>query len=64
VGPGFGGLLLSGHCRNRSESVIISYRLSVPNNLAMNSAGDAVLKLQIHLGDRVFGIDRGIGDIT
>ena len=64
MGPGSGGLLLNGRCRNRLESVIISYQLSVPNNLAMNSAGDAVLKLQIHLGDCVFGIDRGIGDIT
>jgi hypothetical protein len=36
----------------------------VPNNLAMNSAGDTVLEFQIHLGDRVFGIDRGIRDIT
>lgn len=37
---------------------------SVPNNLAVNSAGDAVLELQVHLGDRVLGEDGGIGDIT
>lgn len=30
----------------------------------MDSAGDAVLKLQVHLGDSVLGEDRGIGDIT
>jgi hypothetical protein len=36
----------------------------IPNNLAVNSAGDAVLELQVHLGDRVLGEDGGIGDIT
>ena len=36
----------------------------VPNDLAVNSAGDAVLELQVHLGDRVLGEDGGIGDIT
>lgn len=37
---------------------------SVPDDLAVNSAGDAVLKLQVHLGDGVLGEDGGIGDIT
>lgn len=36
----------------------------VPNDLAVNSAGDTVLELQVHLGDRVLGEDGGIGDIT
>lgn len=36
----------------------------VPNDLAVNSAGDAVLELQVHLGDGVIGEDRGVGDIT
>jgi hypothetical protein len=36
----------------------------IPNDLAVNSAGDAVLELQVHLGDRVLGEDGGIGDIT
>lgn len=30
----------------------------------MDSAGDAVLELQVHLGDGVLGEDGGIGDIT
>ena len=30
----------------------------------MDSARDAVLQLQVHLGDSVLGEDRGIGDIT
>lgn len=36
----------------------------VPNDLAVDSAGDAVLELQVHLGDGVLGEDGGIGDIT
>lgn len=36
----------------------------VPDNLAVDGAGHAVLELQVHLGDGVFGEDRGIGDIT
>lgn len=30
----------------------------------MNGTRDAVLQLQVHLGDGVLGEDRGIGDIT
>lgn len=36
----------------------------VPNNLAVDSAGDAVLQLQVHLGDGVVGEDGGVRDIT
>ena len=36
----------------------------VPNDLAVNGAGHAVLELQVHLGDSVLGEDGGIGDIT
>lgn len=36
----------------------------VPDDLAVDGAGDAVLKLQVHLGDGVFCEDGGIGDIT
>lgn len=39
-------------------------RACIPNDLAVDSAGDAVLELQVHLGDRVLGEDGGIGDIT
>ena len=38
--------------------------LNVPDDLAVDSAGDAVLELQVHLGDSVLGEDGGIGDIT
>jgi hypothetical protein len=34
------------------------------NDLSVDGAGDAVLELQVHLGDGVFWIDRGLGDIT
>lgn len=36
----------------------------LPNNLSVNGARNAVLKLQVHLGDGVFGEDGGVGDIT
>lgn len=36
----------------------------VPNDLAVDSAGDAILQLEVHLGDGVVGEDGGIGDIT
>jgi len=36
----------------------------VPHNLSVNGAGDAVLELEIHLGDGVLGEDGGIRDIT
>jgi hypothetical protein len=32
----------------------------VPNNLAVNGAGNAVLELQVHLGHGIFGEDGGI----
>jgi hypothetical protein len=38
--------------------------LSLPNNLSVNGAGNAVLKLQVHLGDGVLWEDGGLGDIT
>lgn len=34
------------------------------DDLAVNGAGDAVLKLQVHLGNGVLGKHRSIGDIT
>lgn len=38
--------------------------LNVPDDLAVDSAGDAVLELQVHLGDRVLSEDGSLGDIT
>jgi hypothetical protein len=37
---------------------------NVPDNLAVNGARDAVLQLQVHLGDGVLGEDGGIRDVT
>lgn len=37
---------------------------NVPDNLAVDSTRDAVLQLQVHLGDSVLGEDGGIRDIT
>jgi hypothetical protein len=36
----------------------------IPDDLAVDSARDAVLQLQVHLGDRVLGEDRGVRDVT
>lgn len=36
----------------------------VPDDLAVNGTRDAVLQLEVHLGNRVFGEDGGIRDIT
>ena len=36
----------------------------VPNDLAVDGARDAVLELEVHLGDGVLGEDGGIRDIT
>lgn len=37
---------------------------NVPNDLAVDSARDAVLQLEVHLGDGVLGKDRGVRDVT
>lgn len=36
----------------------------LPNNFAVDGAGYAILKLEIHLGNGVFGEDGSIRDIT
>lgn len=36
----------------------------VPDDLAVDGAGDAVLELEVHLGDRVLLEDGGVGDVT
>lgn len=46
------------------EARMCRCRACIPNDLAVDSAGDAVLELQVHLGDRVLGEDGGIRDIT
>ena len=36
----------------------------VPDYLAVDGAGDAVLQLEVHLWDGIFGEDGGVGDVT
>jgi hypothetical protein len=36
----------------------------IPNDLAVDSARNAVLELEVHLGDRVLSEDRGVRDVT
>lgn len=38
--------------------------VNLPNNFAVDGAGYAILKLEIHLGNGVFGEDGSIRDIT
>jgi hypothetical protein len=45
-------------------SVLSSQCPNIPYDLSVDSAGDAVLELQVHLGDGVLGKDGGVGDIT
>ena len=36
----------------------------IPDDLAVDGARDAVLELEVHLGHRVLGEDRGVRDVT
>lgn len=66
-GHGCGDLRANGHCLVLDTGQIYGgalWMVDAPDNLAVNSAGDAVLKLQVHFWDGVLGEDRGIGDIT
>ena len=38
--------------------------INIPHNLAVDSARDAILQLQVHLRDGVFGVYGGFRDIT
>jgi len=48
----------------RGSSVAAAFARSDTNNLSVDGTADAVLKLQVHLWDRIFREDRGIRDIT
>jgi len=52
-------LLVSG-----SVYLLICSEEGVPDDLAVDGAGDAVLELEVHLGHGVLGEDGGVGDIT
>lgn len=45
-------------------AVSAAFPRSDTHNLAVNGARDAVLELEVHLGDGVVGEHRGVGDIT
>lgn len=47
-----------------ADVVVAAMRTNVPDNLAMNGARDAVLQLEVHLGNGVLGEDGGVRDIT
>lgn len=48
----------------RGGTVAAALSRSDTHNLAVDGARDAVLQLQVHLGDSVVGEHGGIGDIT
>lgn len=48
----------------RSWLPVFLEALDVPHDLSVDGARDAVLELQVHLGDGVLREDGGIGDIT
>jgi hypothetical protein len=60
----YGGLLGSGHFMKLSDTVFTEAMLNLPDDLAVNRAGDAVLKFEVHLRDSVFRVDGCIRDIT
>ena len=45
-------------------TVATSFSRAHAHDLAVDGAADAVLELEVHLGDGVVGEDRGIGNIT
>lgn len=48
----------------RRRTVAATFPRTHTNNLSVNGAGDAVLELQVHLGDGVLGEDGGIRNVT
>lgn len=52
------------HVAMKANVDVPARRTNVPDNLAVNGARDAVLQLEVHLGNRVLSEHRGIRDIT
>ena len=52
------------HVAEMADVVVPAKRTNVPDNLAVNGARDAVLQLEVHLGNRVLGKHRSVRDIT
>lgn len=48
----------------QGRSCHIPRKDNIPDNLAVDSARDTVLQLQVHLGYGVLREDRGIRDVT
>jgi len=63
VGVDFLAVLVVSNAGWRS-TVAATFARADTNDLSMNGAGDAVLELQVHLWDAVFGEDGGIRDVT
>lgn len=63
---GCGDLPLSGHCITirLSSSISLLFEFDAPNDLAVDSARNAVLELEVHLGNGVLGENGGIRNIT
>jgi hypothetical protein len=47
-----------------ADAVVPASRTNVPDNLAVDGTRDAVLQLEVHLGNRVLGEHRSVRDIT
>jgi hypothetical protein len=58
------GSSLAAHILHDGGVACRARRTNVPDNFAVNGARDAVLQLEVHLGNGVLGEDGGIGDIT
>lgn len=56
--------VLAARVAEKADAVVLASRTNVPDNLAMDGARDAVLQLKVHLGNRVLGEHRSVGDIT
>jgi len=63
VGVDFLAVLVVSNAGWRS-TVAATFARADTNDLSVDGAGDAVLQLQVHLWDAVFGENGGIGDIT
>lgn len=48
----------------KANEVVPASGTHVPDNLAVNGARDAVLQLEVHLGNRVLSEHRSVRDIT
>lgn len=57
-------IISAAHVAEMAHVVVPAIWTNVPDNLAVDRARDAVLQLEVHLGNRVFIKHRGVRDIT